>query len=224
MDNALQVRRAIEKLGYIPTDGASSKASRDCWFQLDASTENAKHVLFLQYKPSWKAYSVHAGVYNAQANALFNKHFPFFSLFLPRADVNFQRFVASPCRQLFDVGRFLDWPLLIIPDPGKQELWPFEIERVFRDFLLPFLFPVKNAAEIQQILFRDDVPFGWKMSQSVLRAAEIFCLAKVAGIKPETCIEKIMLHADLLRRDSNGYLDVGDILAEMCHTIYDIED
>lgn len=169
------VRERFTSLGYEPFQSSLVFDRRDTWLRRlnGRGRDHFATVIYLQYKPSFKAYSVSFGVVE---DDLMQQLRHLLSLPTIRELLNnwqSERPLASPCWNLFDAGRALDWRYLSIPDHDDPAGWEGEFQRL-RDGLLDGLaHKVVDDLSYARFLLRTDKPFEWWASDPVLRAGEI---------------------------------------------------
>jgi hypothetical protein len=83
------------------------------------------------------------------------------------------RLLDSPCWNLFDAGRALDWPYLCIPDLDAPAGWQLEFQRLRETLLDGLAHKVVDALGYARFLLRSEKPFEWWTSDPVLRSGEI---------------------------------------------------
>lgn len=169
------IRERFTSLGYEPFQSSLMFDRRDVWLRRlnDTGRSNFATTIYLQYKPSFKAYSVSFGVVEDDLMQQFRQ---LLSLPTIRELLNnwqSSRPLVSPCWNLFDAGRALDWRYLSIPDHDAPAGWEIEFERL-RDTLLDGLaHKVIDDLSYARFLLQTDKPFEWWTSDPVLRAGEI---------------------------------------------------
>jgi hypothetical protein len=162
-------------LGYQPVRSLLTYDRRDVWMRQtnDAGRSSFATMIYLQYKPSFKAYSIAFGVVD---DDLMQQLRQLLELQAFRALLsNWQRArpIESPCWNLFDAGRALDWRYLSIPDLDAPEGWEVEFVRLHETLLDGVASKVVDNLTFARFLLKSDKPFEWWTSDSVLRAGEI---------------------------------------------------
>lgn len=168
------IRRQFIALGFESIVSNLCFDKRDVWLLRRHSRETKfSTVLYLQYKPTFKAYSIAFGVLDdgiVQQMRRLLIH-PSVQDFL--RDWKCARPVELPCWNLFSVGRGLGWPFLCIPDLDDPNAWEFEMERLNSVYLNGVAYRIDGDESFAEFLLRADKPFEWRMSDPVLRAGEV---------------------------------------------------
>lgn len=199
------IRAAFESRGYERLADAVVASRGDIWYRHESSTAAVEHILYLSYKPSAKAYSVHVGVFNPDVRRAIEGHLVELSRFMEPSYLESPILMKRPCWQMFDAGRALKWDsVFIIPSPRDQNSWTRLFESLFSDFVEPFFFSISDANGIMELLLRNDPPFEWFLTSPVLRIAEIAALGKIPKADQEVLRKKIDAFSDAISRRIPG--------------------
>jgi hypothetical protein len=87
------------------------------------------------------------------------------------------------------------------------------------EFLEPVFWHIKSAREIQELLFRDDKPFEWWATNTVLRAAEIVALTPVARTEWANVRSRMSSFEKKLPRDMYGSTDSGKLIDDLSRAL-----
>lgn len=171
--NAIPERLA--SLGYLSFQSPLIYDRRDVWMRRtnEPSRSQFATTIYLQYKPRSKAYSVAFGVVE---NDLMQQLKQLLALPTLRELLNnwqCARPIESPCWNLFDAGRALDWRYLCIPDINDPSDWEAEFEKLKETLLVRVAHEVVDNLTYARFLLRSDKPFEWWTSDPVLRAGEV---------------------------------------------------
>lgn len=130
-------------------------------------------TIYLQYKPTFKAYGVAFGVVEEDLMQRLRCLLGQPAVTERLANWQCARPSESPCWNLFNAGRALDWRYLCIPDPDAPTEWEKEFERLWDTQLNPNAHSVVDDQAYIRFLLRSDKPFEWWTSDPVLRAGEV---------------------------------------------------
>lgn len=173
-------------------------------------------MLSLDYKPSAKAYSVHAGVFCREARSLVQEILPLIIESIAPIYSKLPLFFSRPCWHMFDAGRALNWDsVYVIPNPHQRNLWPFLFKDLFENFLDPVILKIKDPVEIIELLTRNDAPFEWQLGVPLLRASEIIALGKVCGVDRDELRDRIKGLREIIEASIVGpksYEDVMEVI------------
>lgn len=209
------IHLSLVERGYEPISSMSG-VKKDFWYRRAGQEPDIENLLFLEYKPSVKAYSVHAGVVSISVRNLLKRELPLIRTFLGSALQENVALLNSPCWNLYDAGRALRWrSVYVVPDPKLREEWPILIEQLFRDFLEPIFLTVRDVEGVRAVLCRNDPPFEWMVSPAVLRAAEVIALSCVAGLGLEEILSNMARFEDEIARK----LAKDKTVSEFIHTM-----
>ena len=215
------VRQAFERRGYQKMSEVESIGKGDIWYRHVSSTTSVVHVAYLSYKPSSKSYSVHIGAFNPAARDSVIGAMPSLSSFIAPIWLDDKFFLRRPCWHMFDAGRALGWDsIYVIPNPNDREGWSVLFESLFENFIEPIFFEIHNALGVQTLLLRDDPPFEWKYTSSIVRAAEVISLGRESGIDRSTLLERLDPCRSVISRNIYGekrYEDMVEVLFDQLY-------
>lgn len=169
------LRERFISLGYQPFPSSLTFDRRDVWMRRinDPGGSQFATTIYLQYKPSFKAYSVSFGVVEDDIVQQLKQLLSLTSVQALLANWKTARQLDSPCWNLFDAGRALDWKYLSIPDIDAQDGWELEFQRLRETLLDGLAHRVSDDLAYARFLLRSDKPFEWWTSDPVLRAGEV---------------------------------------------------
>jgi hypothetical protein len=200
-----EIRNALEVKGYRPIPNKVTSSRGELWYRHIVSTAAVEHLLYLDYKPAAKAYSVHVGALNLGARIAVAQKLPVLGRFVEPDYLASPILMQRPCWHMFDAGRALNWEsVYIIPTPRKEERWPQLFDSLFVDFIDRVFLPIRDCRGIIELLLRNDCPFEWFMSSPALRIAEIAALGKIEGIEPTVLIGRLNLLSEVISRRIPG--------------------
>ncbi len=211
------LRERFASLGYQPFVSPLNYDKRDVWLRRFSEPSRSKFatIVFLQFKPSFKAYSVAFGVVEDDLMQQVRQ-----LLMLPTvrellSDWQCARPIESPCWNLFDAGRALGWRYLCIPDLDGQVEWGVEFEAIQSTLLEQHAHKVVDNLTYVRFLLRSAKPFEWWISDPVLRAIEVI----VASTRLGHSVETMILELDVAREQVEAALNNGVDLRQFVHTI-----
>lgn len=208
-------REAFEAKGYRPLQGVHSRAIGDIWYRFETSNNQATHLANLQYKPTADAYAVRLATFNPDAQRLVRNALPLILRYLhPSFASNGAKYFDRPHWLLFDVGRALQWPLLAIPNPFAREAWPSQLQELLTKFLEPIFWKINGTHDIQELLFRNEIPFEWSVSGPVVRVAEIVALSKIEKSEDPAIKKRILDFKQVITPAMHGSTDCEGMIDE----------
>lgn len=169
------IRERCASLGYQPFRSPLTYDRRDVWMRRtnEPGQSNFATIIYLQYKPSFKAYSVAFGVVEDDLMQQFRQLLELPTIRELLGNWQCARPMESPCWNLFDAGRALDWRYLSIPDIDDPAAWEVELERLREALLAGIAHKVVDDMAFARFLLRTDKPFEWWTSDPILRSGEI---------------------------------------------------
>lgn len=222
MEETLAIRNAFLKKGFVRLPASTIGTSRgEIWYRHVASTNQVAYMISLDFKPSAKAYSVHAGVFCQEARSSVEKILPLVLESIAPIYSKLPLFFSRPCWHMFDAGRALNWEsVYLIPNPHQRNLWPMLFEDLFENFLEPVLFKIKNPHEIIDLLCRNNPPFEWKFGVPLLRASEIVALGRVVGVDRGELRDRINGFREIIEPSIFGARTYEDVIEIIFHSIF----
>lgn len=188
------VARGFEK---IPS---YSYGKRDLWYKKSNLEHGTSVFLFLEFKPSAKAYSVHVGITDELAHACLAEVSDSVDNFLDPL-MRQSDFVHRPCWCFFDAGRALGWSSgFVVPDPAARGQWLSLMGQLFNEFVDPIFLSIKHKDALIALLLRNDAPFEWAFSPAVLRASEVIALYTLLGTSAEEIYNKIDVYTRFIQK------------------------
>lgn len=168
------IRAQFVSLGYQSFPSGLTFDRRDVWLRRDNDPGSRfATIIYLQYKPSFRAYSVSFGVVEDNIRQQLKQVLSMPSVVTLLAKWRSARPLEAPCWNLFDAGRALDWKYLSVPDLDAPASWQTELRRLQELLLDGLTHKVVDELTYARFLLRSDAPFEWWTSDPVLRAAEI---------------------------------------------------
>ena len=95
---------------------------------------------------------------------------------------------------MFDAGRALNWPLLVIPTPTESASGKRQFDELVEKFLGPVCESVTDAQAVLERLLRTDVPFDWGATNPVTRSAAVIAIAMACGADVESVVDRLRSH------------------------------
>jgi hypothetical protein len=186
------IRERFTSLGYEPFSSPLTYDRRDVWMRrTNAPGSTFATTIYLQYKPRFKAYSVAFGVVEADLVQQLRQLLELPTVRELLSNWQCARPIESPCWNLFDAGRVLDWPYLSIPDLDAPATWETEFERLREALLSGIAHQVVDDLTFARFLLRSDKPFEWWTSDPVLRAGEVVLALMRQGYSTTSMIAEL---------------------------------
>lgn len=171
--------------------------------------------LFLEFKPSAKAYSVHVGIADGHSHACLAEVSNTVDQFLDPL-MRDSNFAHRPCWCFFDAGRALGWHSgFVVPDPSARDQWMFLMDQLFNEFVDPIFSSIKHENALIKLLLRNDKPFEWAYSASVLRAAEVIALSTIVGMSANEIYDEIFNFSCFIERQISGNFAVSFFVGQL---------
>jgi hypothetical protein len=101
MDELKGIRSALVSEGYESIPSALT-GKNDRWYRRQYGVADIENILFLEYKPAAKSYSVHAGVVSVVVREMLINELPLIRSFLATAFCENIPFLMRPCWTFFD--------------------------------------------------------------------------------------------------------------------------
>jgi hypothetical protein len=182
-----RTKAAIGSLGYNIMDNVPRLSRNDAWYTLDALGGAINHYIFLENRPASQKYNLYVGVYNIESRKLANEIASSSSGYLSPAllDKKFHLF-SRPCWSLFNAGRALRWPGMGVPDHSDEKSPERMINELYAAIIEPKFLSIDSPGRIVDFLLRDDFPFEWVGTNTLLRAIEVvgLCGHFVEDVEP----------------------------------------
>lgn len=187
------IRERFVSLGYQPFRSPLTYDRRDVWMRRtnEPGRSSFATTIYLQYKPSFKAYSVAFGVVEDDLMQQLRQLLTLQTVRELLSNWQCARPIESPCWNLFDAGRVLDWRYLSIPDLDAPAVWEVEFERLHEALLDGLAHKVVDDLTFARFLLRSDKPFEWWTSDPVLRAGEVILALMRQGYSVATMISEL---------------------------------
>lgn len=201
------IRERFVSIGYEPFASSLFFHPRDVWMRRinDRDLSRFATTICLQYKPSFKAYGVLFGVVEDDIMQQLKQLLLLPSVRKILANWKSARHLDSPCWNLFDAGRALDWQYLSIPDLDAPHGWEVELQRLLGT-LDGLAHKVTDDLAYARFLLRSDKPFEWWTSDPVLRAGEvILALTRRSYSTAAMTAELEEVHEQIEATLSHGY-------------------
>ena len=112
----------------------------------------------------------------------------------------------GPCWTFFEVGRWMKWNLLLIPDPiDKSISWNLQLEEMIERFMAPFMWSIHSGEQVISVLEKNSSPFEWVVTNSILRLSEIAATLYVVNYPARESLLSTLVerHRNVLARDAN---------------------
>lgn len=187
------VRDRFASIGYRSFTSPLMYEKRDVWMRRANGDRCNKFatLIYLQYKPHFKAYSVAFGVVEDDLRQELKHLLTLPTVLELLSNWQCARPIESPCWNLFDVGRALDWRFLCIPDVDDPSRWDAEFERLEDLLLERHAHKVADDLTYARFLLRSDKPFEWWTSDPVLRAGEVILALMRLGQSVEAMVSDL---------------------------------
>ncbi|MFN6170113.1 MAG: hypothetical protein ACK5YU_01480 [Burkholderiales bacterium] len=190
------IRESFLSLGYESFSSSLTFDRRDVWMRRinDPASGNFATTIYLEYKPNFKAYSVAFGVVEDDLVRQLRQLLSLTKIQELLYGWKSARLHDSPCWNLFDAGRALNWRYLCIPDPDAPADWQTEFQKLQETVLDGIAHKVVNAMAYSRFLLRSDAPFEWWTSCPVLRAGQIVLALMRQGYSVEATVSELEEH------------------------------
>jgi len=216
-----EIRGAVEALGFLPVQIAATVKKQNLWYKHSELRDSIDKYLFLAHKPKAQAYSIHVGVVGRNAHARVIAALDGIKEFVAPIYLADSFYIERPCWHMFDAGRALNWnSVYVIPNPYNPSNWRERFDELVNKFLTKEILEISSERKIIDLLLRNDAPFEWSLTNSVLRVAEVVAMAKVS----ELSVGELMSKLSLLQKDitrglygSKSYAKAMDAIVELLY-------
>jgi hypothetical protein len=210
------IRAQFVALGYQSFPSCLTFDRRDVWLRRDNDpTHRFATIVYLQYKPSFRAYGVLFGVVEDNIRQQLKQVLSMPSVVAFLAKWQSARPLEAPCWNLFNAGRALDWKYLSVPDLDAPASWQTELRRLQELLLDGLTHNVVDELTYARFLLRSDAPFEWWTSDPVLRTAEIVLALMRQGYSTDAIASELSEY----RAQIEDALDGGGDLLEFVKVI-----
>lgn len=180
--------RELLARGYVACGSHSQNTIVFEWYRAPSSNASVVAYLAFSEKRRSRAYAIYFGFVCVGAHKLIEKAAPQLKLLLPIN--NFDESYVS--WNLFDAGRALKWPGLLIPDPVDRSLAGKQWIEFTRDILERTVETTVTCSDVLHVLRRNDKPFEWFASSRLARATECLAIGCTLGFTAADFEEEVV--------------------------------
>ena len=209
--------KAFEALGYVRMVDVRNTDPQDILFRHESSTNDVMQFASLTYKPRQDAYALRIGISNLDAMIALKDVVSVLDPYLHPA-ISREDLRIWPCWTMFNAGRALKWPFVSIPDPRNRRAWQMQLQ-AFAERLLPVFLKTSSASGILNLLLRDDEPFDWWATNTVLRTAEVVALNRVSHASWPLTRERLSAVEPKIPRDLHGCKDTARFIDDLARAL-----